>query len=158
MALSPVTRVRARRIAVLTGILVGINLCARLVTRSALPEDTDPFVTGALSIFAMVVAVGVAGFLWTSRRRVPLVAGDLFFVLVATTLLVTLAGPFVSGKPDFDLGLTMQQLGLCAGLLVVGSAGGVLLAVALGLDPTSRAWKQQAAKLKRKPRQAGARR
>jgi hypothetical protein len=158
MTLSPVNRVRARRIAVLTAILVGIDLCARLVTRFALPAGTDPFVTGALSVFAMVLAVGVAGFLWTRRRRVPLVAGDLFFVTVATTVLVTLAGPFVSGDPAFAFGLTIKQISLCAGLLVVGSAAGVLLAVALGLDPTSQAWKQQAAKLKRKPRQAGARR
>ena len=158
MALSPVTRARVRRIAVLTGILVGINLVARLITRFAVPAGTDPFVTGALSVFAMVVAVGVTAFLWTRRRRVLLVVGDLFFVTVATTVLVTLVGPFVSGSPSFALGLTTKQIGLCAGLLVVGAAAGLLLAVALGMDPTSRAWQQQAAKVKRKPRQAGARR
>jgi hypothetical protein len=84
------------------------------------------------------------------------VAGDLFWAVLATTLVVTLAGPLVSAHPSYDPGSTAAQLGLCAGLLALGGGGGVLLAVALGLDPTSRAWQAQAARVK--PRQPGARR
>jgi hypothetical protein len=150
----PVRR-QARRVAVLTGVLVGINVVARLITRFVLPDTADPFLAGAWSVFAMVVAIAVGGFLRTRERRVLVVTGDLFFVIVATTLLVTLLGPFVSGDPVFDAGLLVRQFGLCAGLLVVGAAAGVLGAVALGLDPTSRAWQEQARRVRRQP---GARR
>ena len=151
-------RTRVRRIAVAAGVLVGINVAARLIARFALPAGTDPFQLAAWSMLAMVVAVAVVGFLWTRRRRVPLVAGDLFFVTVATSLLVALAGPLVSGGADLAPGLLLEELALCAGLLVVGGAAGVLLAVALGLDPTGRAWKQQADRVLTKQRQPGARR
>jgi hypothetical protein len=151
------TRTRVRRIAVATGVLVGINVVARLVARFALPDGTDPLQLAAWSMLAMVVAVAVVGFTWTRRRRMALVTGDLFFVTVGTTLLVALAGSVVSGG-GFDPGLVLRELALCAGLLVVGAAAGELLAVALGLDPTSRAWKQQAERVLTKSRQSGARR
>jgi hypothetical protein len=152
-------RDRVRRIAVATAVLVGINVLARLLARFALPAGTDPFLPGLASVLAMVIAVAVTGFLWTRVRRVPAVVGDLFFVTVVATLLVTLVGPFVSGHPEFDLGFTVKQIGLCAGLLVVGDAAGVLTAVALGLDPTSRAWQRQAERVRSKPaRKAGTRR
>jgi hypothetical protein len=154
---SATTHRRAQRIAVAAGVLIGINLVARLLARWALPAGTDPFLAGAWSLLAMVVAVGVTGFWWTRRRRVPLVVGDLFFVVLVTTLVVTLVGPFVSGGAEFSVGSTLTQLALCAGVLVVGCAAGVLGAVALGLDPTSRAWKEQAARVKAKPGQSGAR-
>jgi hypothetical protein len=156
-SVSAATRTRVRRIAFVTGVLVAINVAARLIARFALPAGTDPFQLGAWSMLAMVVAVAVVGFLWTRRRRVPLVAGDLFFLTVATSLLVALAGPVVSGGAGFGASLVLGELALCAGLLVVGDAAGVLLAVALGLDPTSRAWKQQADRVLTKPRQSGAR-
>jgi hypothetical protein len=151
------TKTRARRIALVTGLLVAINVAARLIVRFALPEGTDPFQLAAWSMLAMVVVVAVVGFRWTRQRRVPLVAGDLFFVTVATSLLVALAAPVVGGGAVFDPGLVLGQLALCVAFLVVGDAAGVLLAVALGLDPTSRAWKQQAERVLTKPRQSGAR-
>jgi hypothetical protein len=154
-SVSASTRTRVRRIAAATGVLVGVNVGARLIARFALPADTDAFQLAAWSVLVMVVVAGVVGFLWTRRRRVPLVTGDLFFVTVATTLLVALAGPVVSGSPTFDLGLLVQEIALAAGLLVVGEAGGVLLAVTLGLDPTSRAYQQQAERVKTKPRRPG---
>jgi hypothetical protein len=157
-SLSAGARTRVRRIAATTGVLVGIDLVARLVARFALPTGTDTFQLAAWSALATVVAVAVVGFRWTLRRRVPLVTGDLFFVTVATTPLVAAAGPVVGGSPTFDLGVVAEELTLCAGLLVVGAAAGVLLAVALGLDPTGRAWKQQADRVLTKSRQPGARR
>jgi hypothetical protein len=153
-----------------TALLAGIDVAARLVARYALPSGTDPFLVGALSVLAMVLVLGVAAFLWARRRRVPAVAADLFFVIVATTLVVTVVGPFVSGTPDFGVGSVIQQAALCAALLTVGGGGGVLTAVALGLDPTSRAWQAQAERAHLKPgperarprgktaRQSGARR
>jgi hypothetical protein len=148
----------ARRVGLVVALLAGIDVVARLVVRFALPEGTDPFQAGAWALLAMVLAVGVVGFRWTRERRVPPVAGDLFWVVLATTLLVTLAGPFVSGSPAFDFGFLLSQFGLCAAMLAVGAGGGLLLAVALGLDPASRALKARAAKVKSKPRQPGARR
>jgi hypothetical protein len=147
-----------RRVGLVVAVLAGIDAAARLVVRFALPEDTDPFQAGAWAILAMVLAIGVVGFRWTRERRVPPVVGDLFWVVLVTTLLATIAGPFVSGDPAFDPGFTITQIGLCAALLTVGAGGGVLLAVALGLDSTSRALKARAAKVKSKPRQPGARR
>jgi hypothetical protein len=141
---SEVNRQRVRRIAPLAGLLVAVNIVARLVARFTLPTGTDPFLVGAWSLLAMVLAVAVVAFPWTRRQRVPTVVGDLFFVILVTTVLVTLVGPFVSREPAFDVGFTIQQFALCAGLLVVGGAAGLLTAVALGLDPTSRAWRAQA--------------
>ena len=157
-SVSAATRTRVRRIAAATGVLAGVNVGARLIARFALPADTDAFQLAAWSVLVMVVVAGVVGFLWTRRRRVPLVTGDLFFVTVATTPLVAAAGPVVGGSPAFDLGVVAEELALGAGLLVVGAAAGVLLAVALGLDPTGRAWKQQADRVLTKSRQPGARR
>jgi hypothetical protein len=148
---SQVNRERVRRIAVLAGLLVVVNVVARLVARFALPAGTDPFIVGAWSLLAMVLAVAVAAFLWTRRRRVPAVVGDLFFVILATSLLVTLVGPFVSGDPAFGVGSVIELFALCSGLLVVGSAAGLLTAVALGLDPTSRAWRAQAERVRVAP-------
>jgi hypothetical protein len=161
---APMNKATLRRLGIAAGVLVGIDLVARLVARWALPAGTDALQVGAWAILAMVVAAGVTGFRWTRERRVPAVAGDLFWVVLGTTLVVTLVGPLVSAHPSYALGLTLAGLGLCAALLTVGAGGGVLLAVALGLDPTSRAWRAQAAKVKRRAapakakRQPGARR
>jgi hypothetical protein len=158
---SDVNRSRVRRIAAATGVLVAVNVVARVIARYVLSPGTDPFVVGGWSILAMLLVLAVAAFLWTRRRRVPAVVGDLFFVIVATSLLVTLLGPFVTGDPEFGASSTISQLALCAGLLTVGAAAGLLLAMALGLDPTSRAWQAQAERVRTKPgarRQSGARR
>jgi hypothetical protein len=142
----------AVRIAGVVAILLVINVGARLIADHALPKDSDPVVLALWSIVAMVLAVGVAAFVWTTRRRVPTVAGDLFFTVAASSVLVTLLAPLVSGQAHFSVGIAFRVLGLCAAMLTIGSAAGVLIAVAFGLDPTTRAWRSQAAKL-RKPAQ-----
>jgi hypothetical protein len=132
------------RVAGAAGVLIGVNLFARLISRFVLDQDVDPLVPGLLSLLVMVLVAGLIAFGWTRRFRAGSVVGQLLLVVVITSLAVVLVGPLVSGDADYDLTVLLRQLALCAGLLLVGQAGGAFLAVALGLDPTSRAWRLQA--------------
>ncbi|SHN33696.1 hypothetical protein [Cryptosporangium aurantiacum] len=144
-------RNRWARVGVVVATLVVVNFAARLVLRiaSGASEDVE-FTTALSSLVAMGLVVAVAGFL-TSRRYLPSVtAGDLFFDILFASLLVTLVGPFVSGGTPFGSGAGQWiiQLLVCVGALIVGGAIGVLLAVAFGLDPKSRAWGAYASQVK----------
>jgi len=139
-------RGRGTRIAVATAVLVGINLLGRLAVRLYLPEGRDPLLAGLWAVLVIVLAAAVVAFVWTRQRRVALAAADLVAVVAVTAVLVTVVGPFVSGGLDAGLPLwrTLLQLLLALALLSVGAAAGLLTAVALGLDPTSRAWRRMA--------------
>jgi hypothetical protein len=141
--MSPALSSRLIRIGIGAAIIVVVNVIARLISRFALPSTIDPLTPALISLLVAVVAAAVIGF-WLARqqRLLPTVL-DLLAVTVLATLLVVFAAAFVSGKPSFDLVTTLAQLGLHAGLLAVGFAAGVLGAIALGLDPVSRAWKAQ---------------
>ncbi|GAA0283741.1 hypothetical protein [Cryptosporangium japonicum] len=143
---------RWTRVGVVVAVLIVVNFGARLVLRLANGTSEDVELTTALvSLAAMGVVIAVAGFLTARRYLWGVTAGDLFFDLVISALLVTLVGPFVSGATPFGSGVTqwLLQLLVCLGVLLIGSAIGVLLAVAFGLDPKSRAWGAYAAQ---KPR------
>jgi hypothetical protein len=148
-------RERWQPVAVAIVVLLGVNLAARLAVRLAGPGNDAVFVIGLWSLGAMVVALAVATFLWTKRYLVPRVLGDVLVVIGVSALLVTLVGPFVSGGAPFDNGFGgyLIQLGACIGVQAVGATLGLLLAMALGLDPKSRAWKRQAQSVKTSSRQ-----
>jgi hypothetical protein len=140
----------AARIGIVAAILVAINIAARVVARVVLHGDHSQVELALWSLVAMVVVVGVAGFVWTSRRRVPIVSGDLFFAIVIASVLVTALGQLVSGHADYSPSAMLRVFALCVGGQAIGAAAGVLIAVTFGLDPTSRAWRSQSAAL-RKP-------
>jgi hypothetical protein len=138
------------RIGVLVGALFAINVVARVIGRLVLHGDHSQVELALWSLVAMVVVVGIAGFHWTTKRRVPVVSGDLFFAIVFASLLSAVVGQLVSGHPDFSLSEVVRVFALCFAGLAIGAAAGVLIAVTFGLDPTSRAWQSQSAAL-RKP-------
>jgi hypothetical protein len=135
--------------------LVAINLVARVVVRLVGPTEDAEFVIGLWSLGAMLVAIAVAAFVWTRRYVVPRVLMDAAVVIGVTSLIVTVVGPFVSGGGLHrdSPGDILLQFSVCAGVLGVGVAIGLLGAMALGMDPTSRAWKYQAERVRTSPRQ-----
>lgn len=144
-------RNRWTRVGVVVVALLVVNFGARLVLRLANGASEDAELTTAVtSLLAMGLVTAVAGFLTARRYLWGVTAGDLFFDVTIASLLVTLVGPFVSGGTPFGPGVTqwLLQLLVCLGALAVGSAIGVLLAVAFGLDPKSRAWGAYAAQVK----------
>ncbi|TQS46618.1 hypothetical protein [Cryptosporangium phraense] len=134
---------RWARVGVVVAVLVAVNFGARIVLRIASGASEDAELrTGIVTLAAMGVVIAVASFL-TARRYLPAItSGDLFFDVVVTSLLVTLVGPFVSGGTPFvdGPGQWLIQILVCVGVLLVGAALGAFLAIALGLDPKSRAW------------------
>jgi hypothetical protein len=143
------------RVGIVAAALVAVNLVARLIVRIAGPGDDAEFVIGLWSLGAMVVVLAVAVFLWARRYVVPLVLSYAGVVIVASSILVTVVGPYVSGGSPFQsgFGTYLLQLAICAGILGVATTLGLFTALALGLDPTSRAWKRQAERVKTSPRQ-----
>ena len=144
-------RNRWARIGVVVGIAVAVNFVARLALRLADGADeTVELRTGLISLGAMALVLAVAGFLGTRRYPFTVAAGDLFFQISGATLLVTLIGPFLSGATPFGAGLWrwILQVLVCFGVLVFGAVIGVLIAIAFGLDPKSRAWGAYAAQVK----------
>jgi hypothetical protein len=159
--------------AVAIAALVAVNVVARLIVRVADPGANAEFIVGLASLGAMGVLAAVFAFVWTKRYPSPKVVSDSLIVVSITGVLVTLVGPFVFGKTLGDyagfgewFAVFLLQLFICLAVLAAGVVIGALIAIALGIDPTSRAWKAQAARVpaaarkakKPKPRQAGARR
>ena len=144
-------RNRWTRVGVVVAVLVVVNFAARLVLRLAngASEDVE-FTTALTSLVGMGLVVAVAGFLTARRYLLSVTAGDLFFDILIASLVVTVIGPFVSGGTPFGSGAGQWiiQLLVCVGALVVGGAIGVLLAIAFGLDPKSRAWGAYASQVK----------
>jgi hypothetical protein len=144
-------------VAVVAGVLVGLNLLARLVARFALPEgqEDEQFVVGLISLAGMVLTMGYAGFWWARRHGAVRILEDLTIAGFAGALLAVLIGPFVSGDTPFGngAGFWFAQLGLCAAVLIVGAFGGVWLAIMLGLDPRSRSWHHQSEDAARRAQQ-----
>jgi len=139
------------RIGVVVAALVLVNFGARLALRLASgASEKVEFTTALTSLVAMGVVIAVVGFLTARRYLLAVTAGDLFFDILLTSLLVTLVGPFVSGATPFGAGVLqwMLQWLVCVGALTVGAAIGVLLTIAFGLDPKSRAWAAYAAQVK----------
>lgn len=143
------------RIGIVTAALVAVNLVARIGVRIAGPDEDAEFVIGLWSLGAMVVGLAAVVFYWSRRFVPPQVVSYALAVIGVSSLLVTLVGPFVSGGGPFSngIGSYFGQLLACIGALTLGAAVGLLLAMALGLDPTSRAWKQQAQRVKTSSRQ-----
>jgi hypothetical protein len=142
------------------GALVLVNVAARLIVRLTGSDSDTQFVIGLWSLGAMVVVAAVAAFVWARRNLMARVVADGLIVVVTTSLLVTLFGPFVSGNSPFldapfgdAFADFLLQLSVCLAVLGIGAMIGVLVTMALGLDPKSRAWKAQSERIKATARQ-----
>jgi len=143
------------RVAVVAAVLIAVNLVARVAVRIADPGGDAEFVIALWSIGAMVVGLAATVFYWARRYFVPQVLTFAGAVIGASSLVVTLVGPYVSGGSPFEngFGTYLLQLFVCLVALSVGGALGLLVAMAFGLDPTSRAWKRQAERVRTSQRQ-----
>jgi hypothetical protein len=140
--------------------LFAVNAVARLIVRMAGSNSDEQFMIGVWSLGAMAVVAAGAACFWAARYLMPKVVADGLLVVTVTSLLVTLVGPLFSGPSPFSeyvfsdaLGDFMLQLIICLGVLGFGVVLGVLLAMALGIDPKSRAWKAQASRMRAASRQ-----
>jgi hypothetical protein len=131
--------------------LVAVNLVARLAVRIADPGSNAEFIVGLASLGAMAVLAAAFAFVWMKRHETSRVVQDSIVVVTITSVLVTLVGPFVFGRTlgDFDgfsawFAFFLLQLFICLAVLAVGAVIGSILAIAFGLDPTTRAWRAQA--------------
>jgi hypothetical protein len=127
--------------------LVVVNLLARLGTRGMNgSDDVVQFRTALISLVLMLVLIAVAGFFWARQDRSGIVIGFLAATIVATSLIVTIVGPYVSDSTPFGAGFMswLIQWLVCAGVLLLGATIGGLLAVAFGLDPKTKAWRAYA--------------
>lgn len=146
---------RWRSLGVVVLVLVAINLIARLVVRIISPSDNAEFVIGLTSLGAMAIGAAIAAALWTRRYLVPRVASDLGLVALVVAVIVPLIGPLVSGSGPFTdgPGFFLLQVLVCAVVLGIGLLIGMLIVIAMGADPKSRAWKLQAERVRTSPRQ-----
>jgi hypothetical protein len=143
------------RVAIVAAVLIVVNLAARVGVRIAGADKDAEYVIALWSLGAMVVVLAVAAFYWARQYVTPRALAFLAVAIGASSLVVTIAGPYVSDSSPFadGFGTYLLQLFVCIVVLTVGAAIGLLGAVALGLDPTSRAWKSQADRIKTSPRQ-----
>jgi hypothetical protein len=137
------------------GAVLAVNLITRVIMRVASPGGDDAFVKGLWSLGPSLavsgVLVAVASFIWTKRHLIGKVVGDALVVISISSLLIALLGVYVSGGNSFgqlpfsDAFANMfLMLMISLGALIVAAVIGGLIAMALGLDPKSRAWKAQA--------------
>jgi len=143
------------RVAIVTAVLVAVNLLARVGVRIAGPDDDAEFVIALWSLGGMVLGLAAVVFYWTRRYLASRVVGYAGAVIGVSSVLVAVIGPFVSGGGPLEngFGTFLLQLFVIFVSLTVGAALGLLLAIALGMDPTSRAWKHQAERVKTSSRQ-----
>lgn len=141
-----------RVIAVVAALVAGANLAARLVIRLAASDSGTQVVSGVVTFCATAVAAAIVAFVLARRYPMGTLAGGLFFATVVAAVAIVALAPLVSGG---GWGTPMVLFGrlLLADLAgVVGAAIGTLLAVALGLDPRTRAYRAYVERRAGRPR------
>lgn len=132
---------------VLSGVLFGVNIVARLITWLAASSDENKQTTIGLISAAVIGAVMiVAGYLWMRRLETPRVVGELGVAVLAGCIFSVIIGPFAGGSAPFKEGGTFfysevwHYLALAAG----GGLFGMLIAMTFGQDRKSQGWKRYA--------------
>src|SRR5262249_7622518 len=124
-------------VAVLAGVLFGVNVVARFVVWLAASHSTGKQTAiGLIAAGAIGVVMIGAGYLWARRSAVPRIVRELSVAILAGCLFSVIIGPFAGGSAPFKEGGTFfyseiwHYLALAAG----GAAFGVLIAMTLGQD------------------------
>ncbi|ROT32193.1 hypothetical protein [Micromonospora sp. HM5-17] len=146
---------RWRSVGVLAGVLFGINVVARLVSRFAFGEDTEMQDRLSLAMFAVIgLILATLAFVRGRRRPLPDWAGEMALSVLIAMLLTILVGPFISGSQPFaaGAGAFFSQVWLYAGFTAGGAILGYLLLTAFGLDYRSQSLKRFAEAKQSKPR------
>jgi hypothetical protein len=153
-------RERWTPVAVVVGVLFGINAVARIVARlAATGNDRDQIRIGLVTLAVIAVVMVVFGYRWAIRHRTPRIAVDLGAAVLVGCLASILLGPLVVGSWPFreGTGLVFAQLWQYPAVAAGGALFGFLIATALGRDYTSRAWQAYAETVRAKPRRAARR-
>lgn len=148
-------KARWPRIGVVTGVLFAINVIGRLaVWKFARHNDGRQTLIGLITVAAVAVALGIAGYLSARRRPMGEAVGELALAALFGCALTVAVGPFAGGSAPFVEGGTFFVSEVWHYLLVgaVGIALGVLVAMALGQDHRSQALKRYARTQAARPR------
>ncbi|MGH3546134.1 MAG: hypothetical protein ACRDPW_09455 [Mycobacteriales bacterium] len=127
-------------------LLVSVNVVTRLVLRFVSPDDQADLMFGLVTYGVVLLTMAVFTGVWVRRFRLARVWTYLISTVLAAAIVIGVFGPWVSGEAfgDGDLKLVVLRILLTFVVLAAGGIIGMLSAVALGQDPTSRAWKAHA--------------
>ncbi|NUS72347.1 MAG: hypothetical protein HOQ05_02965 [Corynebacteriales bacterium] len=141
------------RIALAIAMVVGVDIVARLILRLAMPDSQDDIIPGLIVDACIATTIGVWAFFRARRALVSTVAGEGFFVIAISMLLIAFIGPWVSGDGfGAPIGVMAGRCAVAALVLAVGGALGILTAVAFGIDPLSKAYHAHVERTRQRPR------
>jgi hypothetical protein len=142
-------------VGVLAGVLFATNVVARVVVRlTAAASDTDQIRIGLIANVAVTAVMIGAAYWWACRYPIIRLAADLAVATVAACAASVLIGPYAGGSRPFAeggaffFGQIWQYLAISAG----GALLGLLVAMMLGKDWKSQAWKRYGETVTAKPR------
>ncbi|GIJ50106.1 hypothetical protein Val02_69920 [Virgisporangium aliadipatigenens] len=142
-------------VAVLAGVLFGVNVIGRVAAKLFAEKDDDKQITIGL------VALGVIGVIvlgmavrWTQRYPMNRVWGTLGGAVLAACAASVLIGPLLVGETPFaeGAGLFFRQIWWYLGMSLAAGAFGALAVMTFGKDWKSQAWKRYAEQANAKPR------
>ncbi len=146
---------RWREVGVLAGVLFVMNALSRLIVwLFASKSDNGQTAIGLIYVIAVGLVMIYAGWRWAQRWLMPRVVGELTVAVLLGLVFSLVLGPFAGGSAPFVEGgdLVWAEAWHYVVFAGVGAALGVLLAMMLGRDPKSRAYKRYAEANKGKPR------
>ena len=146
-------RQRWQPVAVMAVGLFLINVVARFVAwKMVSGTEKSQLRVGLIAMgIAAVVLIG-AGYWWARRYPAGRVAADLGIAFGIGALLAVFVGPFVSGTTPGNVGSVIAVLAYYLVLCAAGVTFGVLIAMMLGRDYKSQAWKRYADTVRSRPR------
>lgn len=132
------------------------DVVARALLWLIWPDEQTDILFG-LFVYGVVFLVStVFAFLWTRRYLLRVVVARLTLVAVPVGLAIGVLAPLASGDAVAQGGVAIAVLRslLTMAVVAAGATVGLLGAVALGQDPTSRAWHAQAEQVLAKRRKS----
>jgi len=142
-------------VAVLAGVLFGVNVVGRIAAKIWADKDDDKQITIGLVALAVIgVIVLVAAERWTRRFPMARVWGEIGTAVLAACAASVLIGPLLVGDAPFaeGAGLFFRQIWWYLGVSLGAGAFGVLAVMTLGKDWKSQAWKRYAEQANTRPR------
>jgi ABC-type phosphate/phosphonate transport system permease subunit len=147
-------------VGVLAGVLFATNVVARVVVRlTASNSATNQTRIGLIAVLAVAAVMIGAAYWWALRVRIPRLALDLGVAAVAACALSVLIGPYAAGSRPFAEGGAFLFGQVWQYLVIAAAAAlfGLLVAIMLGKDWKSQAWKRYAESMNAKPRRVARR-
>jgi MFS family permease len=149
-----------REVGVLAGVLFVLNAVSRLIAW-IFAGDNDKSQTRIGLIYAVAVALVMvyAGYRWARLKLMPRVVGELSAAVLLGLIFSLILGPFAGGSAPFVSSgdLLWSEAWHYLLLAGIGATLGVLIAIMLGRDPRSQAYKRYAEANKGKPRRVARR-